>query len=140
MIEAAWVSSKSRLCASAPLASTASGGEAVRLAPITVQSPAAPQLSSMPRIEGAVSRVDAASARPMMSSVRSRTLATTSGGTAPKVRDAVNSARRRASVMRGQAPGWATLPSRSRLRSATTIRPSGPVTSNSSATPASSMS
>jgi len=53
-MEAAWVSSKSRLCASEPLASTASGGEAVRLAPITVQSPEAPQPSSMPRIDGAV--------------------------------------------------------------------------------------
>src|SRR6266511_4300999 len=104
-MEAACVSSKSRLCASAPLARIASGAAAVRLAPMTVQSPAAPQPSSAPRMDGAASPVEAARAIPRTSSVRNCTLATTAGGRSAKSRDAVNSARRRASVMREPALG-----------------------------------
>src|SRR5688572_7134003 len=105
VMESAWVSSKSRLWASVPLARMASGAAAVRLAPITVQSPAADHPSSAPRTDGALSPVEAASAMPRTSSVRRRALAMTSGGTRSKSSDAANSARRRASVTRPSLPG-----------------------------------
>src|SRR5262245_57117507 len=79
----------------------ASGMAVVRLAPMTAHSPAAPQLSSAPRIDGAVSPTAAARTMPIVSSVRRHALAITSGGRSPNRSAAVKSARRRATAMEG---------------------------------------
>src|SRR5438552_12322806 len=70
----------------------------MRREPMIVHGPAATSTAAM--TGAAKSRVEAASARPMTSSVRRRTLATTSAGSMSKRRAAVNVASFSASVMR----------------------------------------
>ena len=102
MIDAACVSSKSSPCASVPLTRIASGTGAVRVVPTTVHSP--PPFPARSITAGAQSPRDDASAMPSTSSVRSRTLATTSSGSASNDSEAVKAARRSASVMAPMVP------------------------------------
>src|SRR5688500_8026871 len=80
VMEGGWVSSKSRPCASAPLATIASGADAVRSVPTTVHGPCSRATTAS--TARAKSAREAASARPRVSSTRSRTLSTTSVGSA----------------------------------------------------------